>query len=164
MTKYFVGIIGSLLALLSGVWLVLAPSALAYQPQGAAWINATYADFWTGLPLLVVSLVGLVMYALGLVEELKRRGILERRPLPQAQQVRASGMPAGSEVATSGSSSHSSNIEQVLLPMVEAMLKDMRDRRQDGEQNREWDLGMDRPAAPNIHYRSPGSEEERSTQ
>ena len=35
MTKHFVGIIGAVLSAFVGVWLLVAPSALAYQPEGA---------------------------------------------------------------------------------------------------------------------------------
>ena len=126
MTKYLIGAFGALLGALGGAWLMLAPFALAYQPSGADWADPTYADFWTGLPLVVVSLIGLFAYALGLVGELQRRGIIERRTEPQAQQVQAAGMPAGNAQGDS-----QVNMEQVLLPLVTAMLKDMQDRERD---------------------------------
>ena len=113
MTKYVIGAFGALLGALGGAWLMLAPFALAYQPSGADWTDPTYTDFWTGLPLLVISLIGLVAYALGLVGELRRREIIERRAEPQA-----AGVPSGSQ----------DNMEQVLLPLLTAMLKDMQDR------------------------------------
>ena len=121
MTKYLVGAFGALLGALGGAWLMLAPFALAYQPSGADWADPTYTDFWTGLPLVVVSLIGLIAYILGLVGELRRRGIIERRTEPQEQQ--AAGMPAGSAEGDS-----QVNMEQILLPLVTAMLKDMQDR------------------------------------
>ncbi|MBA2346402.1 MAG: hypothetical protein H0V83_15190, partial [Rubrobacter sp.] len=76
MTKYFIGAVGALIGVLAGAWLMLAPFALAYQPSGADWADPTYTDFWTGLPLLIVSLVGLVVYAAGLVGEMRERGII----------------------------------------------------------------------------------------
>ena len=121
MTKYLVGAFGALLGALGGAWLMLAPFALAYQPSGADWADPTYTDFWTGLPLVVVSLIGLIAYILGLVGELRRRGIIERRTEPQEQQ--AAGMLAGSTEDDS-----QVNMEQILLPLVTAMLKDMQDR------------------------------------
>jgi len=78
MTKYVVGATGALLSALIGTWLMLAPFALAYQGSGADWTDPTYVDFWTGLPLLVISVAGLILYASGLVEELRRRGIMRR--------------------------------------------------------------------------------------
>jgi hypothetical protein len=74
MTKYIIGMVGSFGTLLAGAWLMLAPFALGYQPSGAAWVNATVTDFWTGVILLVISLVGLLLYGLGLTAELRRLG------------------------------------------------------------------------------------------
>jgi hypothetical protein len=125
-SKYFIGMAGALGGMLVGAWLMLAPFALAYQPSGADWADPTYTDFWSGLPILVVSLIGLVTYALGLVAELRRRGIIERKEAPQAQRARAAGIPAGGETLT-----NAGDIEQILLPLVAAMLKDMQDRRQE---------------------------------
>jgi heme exporter protein D len=129
-TKYFIGMVGALGGALIGAWLMLAPFALAYQPSGADWADPTKTDFWTGLAILVISLVGLVMYAVGLIGELRRRGIIEqRKEAPQedqqtAQQVQAAGMPAGG-----GTQAGSGDMEQILLPLVTAMLKDMQDQR-----------------------------------
>ena len=118
MTKYVIGASGALLAALGGVWLMLAPFALAYQPSGTDWADPTYTDFWTGLPLLVISLIGIVAYVLGLVGELRGRGIIERRAEPQAASLQATNAQVGSQ----------GNMEQVLLPLLTAMLKDMQDR------------------------------------
>ena len=122
MTKYFVGMVGALGGMLIGAWLMLAPFALAYQPSGADWADSTYVDFWSGLAILAVSLIGLIAYALGLVGELRRRGIIERRETPQARQVQAD-VPAGGVP-----SADAADIERILLPLVTAMLKDMQDR------------------------------------
>jgi hypothetical protein len=125
-TKYVIGATGALLGALAGVWLMLAPFALAYQGSGADWADPTFVDFWTGLPLLVVSLVGSILYVSGLVEELRRRGIMRRPYAAPAEQ------PQGSPQANA--SSQENNMEQVLMPLVTAMLKDMqeRDRERDG--------------------------------
>jgi hypothetical protein len=132
-----IGMIGALAGMLVGAWLMLAPTALAYQPSGADWVDATYTDFWSGVAILVISLIGLIAYALGLAGELRRRGIIERRETPQAQQAQATTTPTGGE-APGGSG----DLEQILLPLVTAMLKDMQDRR-------EGDGGTFRsPAAP----------------
>ncbi len=128
MTKYFTGAVGALLGALAGAWLMLAPFALAYQNSGADWADPTYVDFWTGLPLVVISVVGFILYVMGLVEELRRRGVM-RRPYAPEQQTQPAGAPPDNAPAQQG------NMEQVLMPLVTAMLKDMqeRDRKQDGE-------------------------------
>ena len=127
MAKYVIGATGALLGALVGAWLMLAPFALAYQAQGADWADPTYVDFWTGLPLAVISVVGLILYVSGLVEELRRRGIVRR---PYAN-------PAGQAPGITGGDTSENNMEQVLLPLVTAMLKDMqeRDRAHQGTSN-----------------------------
>jgi hypothetical protein len=126
-TKYLIGMVGALAGMLIGGWLMLAPFALAYQSSGAEWADPTYTDFWSGLAILVISLIGLIMYVLGLFGELRRRGIIEpREEVPEAQ---AASMPVG------GTQGGSGEIEQILLPLVTAMLKDMQDqqkREEDG--------------------------------
>ena len=123
MPKYFIGATGALLGALVGAWLMLAPFALAYQNSGADWADPTFVDFWTGLPLLIVSVVGMILYVSGLVEELRRRGIM-RRPYATtpAEQPQAQGDPAENAQGSDN------NMEQVLLPLVTAMLKDMQER------------------------------------
>ena len=120
MVKYVVGATGALLGALAGAWLTLAPFALAYQGAGADWADPTFVDFWTGLPLVVVSVAGLILYVSGLVEELRRRGVMRRPYASTAEQVPGgpSGNAAGSE----------NDMEQILLPLVTAMLKDMQER------------------------------------
>jgi ABC-type amino acid transport system permease subunit len=127
MVKYVIGAVGALLGALVGAWLMLAPFALAYQSSGADWADPTYVDFWTGLPLLVVSVVGLILYVSGLVEELRRRGIMRRPYAEPAGQQQAPGAPPDN---ASGSDN---NMEQILLPLVAAMLKDMQERDRDKE-------------------------------
>ena len=122
MVKYVIGATGALLGALVGAWLMLAPFALAYQNSGADWADPTFVDFWTGLPLLIVSVVGLILYVSGLVEELRRRGIM-RRPY-----VEPAGQPPAPVEASDNASGSENNMEQVLLPLVTAMLKDMQER------------------------------------
>jgi hypothetical protein len=122
MVKYVIGAVGALLGALVGAWLMLAPFALAYQNAGADWADPTYVDFWTGLPLLVVSVVGLILYVSGLVEELRRRGIMRRPYAEPAGQPQAQGGPS------EDASGSENNMEQILLPLVTAMLKDMQER------------------------------------
>ncbi len=119
MTKYVVGGVGALLGVLGGLWLMLAPFAQGYQPSGANWADATKTDFWTGIALILVSLVGLIMYALSLVGELRARGIIEKRAKPEPPQVQSQEVAGGQD----------NNIEQVLLPLVTAMLRDMQQQR-----------------------------------
>jgi len=129
MVKYVIGAVGALLGALAGAWLMLAPFALAYQSSGANWADPTFVDFWTGLPLLVVSVVGLILYVSGLVEELRRRGIMRRPYAGPAGQQQAPDQPPDN---ASGSDN---NMEQILLPLVTAMLKDMQERDKETSNN-----------------------------
>jgi len=122
MAKHFVGIIGALLGAFVGAWLLVAPSALAYQPEGADWADPTFVDFWTGLPLTVISGVGLILYSLGLAEELRNRGILRRRTHEDA--------PSRDTEAQTVPSQRQSDVEQSLVPLMAAILQDMQEQRQ----------------------------------
>jgi hypothetical protein len=122
MVKYVIGATGAVLGALAGAWLMLAPFALAYQNSGADWADPTFVDFWTGLPLLIISVVGVILYVSGLVEELRRRGIMRR---PYAEPA---GQPQTTGELSDNASGSENNMEQVLLPLVTAMLKDMQER------------------------------------
>jgi hypothetical protein len=157
-TKYLIGMVGALGGMLVGGWLMLAPFALAYQSSGADWADPTYTDFWSGMAILVISLIGLIAYAAGLAGELRRRGIIEEHTEPpQVQQAQAAGTPVvpngGETPARSGD-----NVEQILLPLVTAMLKDMQEdqRRREDDNNKppqrgpapKWQLDPERRAQP----------------
>ena len=129
MTKYFIGAVGSLLGILAGAWLMLAPTALAYQPDGAGWVDATKVDFWSGAGLILLSVAGLIMFIFSLVEELRNMGVIERKEKEETEQEEAPEAAEAEEPA-----SQQTDVEQVLLPLVNAMLKDMQDQqRREGE-------------------------------
>ena len=46
----------TLLLAAAGVWIVVAPTAVGFQPDGAAWAPGTYNDVIVGGLLVVVSL------------------------------------------------------------------------------------------------------------
>lgn len=79
LSKYFWGLAASLVTLLAGAWLMLAPFALGYQPYGAGWIDKTNNDFWFGLGILVVSLIGIVLFVASLVGHLRAVGVVRSR-------------------------------------------------------------------------------------
>jgi hypothetical protein len=73
MSKYFAGILGSLAGTALGIWLVIAQFILAYQPRGAAWVSDSWADLFSGVVVLLLSLTGLALYSLGLRQEMSRQ-------------------------------------------------------------------------------------------
>lgn len=120
MTKHFIGMVGALLGALAGAWLMVAPFALAYQPEGANWADPTFTDFWTGLPLVIISLVGLAAYGSGLIEELRERGIMRRRVYENAA-------PGADEAQHS---TQQGDLLQTLAPLISALLADLQEQQQ----------------------------------
>jgi hypothetical protein len=51
----------SLLFAAAGVWIVLAPTVIGYQPAGQPWIDATKNDVFVGGLLILVSLAVLAV-------------------------------------------------------------------------------------------------------
>lgn len=78
--RYFVGLAGAAGGALTGIWLVTSPFALAYQPGGAAWAEATRVGVFTGLAVLAVSVTGAGLLVADLVAELRNAGVLPARP------------------------------------------------------------------------------------
>lgn len=78
--RYFVGLAGAAGGALTGIWLVTSPFALAYQPGGVAWAEATRVGVFTGLAVLAVSVTGAGLLVADLVAELRNAGVLAARP------------------------------------------------------------------------------------
>ena len=83
LAKYFWGIATSLITLLTGAWLMLAPFAIGFQSSGD-WIKATQDDFWTGLVVAIVSLLSLLLFVFSLRRELRAAGLIPDQPKPVA--------------------------------------------------------------------------------
>ena len=65
---------------LAGGWLMLSPWALGEQPSGN-WTSVTQAQFFTGLGLVVLAILGLCLVALQTVQSIREAGVLAgRRP------------------------------------------------------------------------------------
>jgi hypothetical protein len=93
-TRFYVGILGGIAGMLSGAWLMLAPFALGYQPENAAWADATKVDVFTGIGILVLGLVSVAAFAAGLAATLRAEGALPpraRRAVPPPEPVEATG-------------------------------------------------------------------------
>jgi hypothetical protein len=93
-TRFYVGILGGIAGVLGGAWLILAPFALGYQPESAAWADATKVDVFTGIGILVLGLVSVAAFAAGLAATLRAEGALPsrvRRAAPPPEPVEATG-------------------------------------------------------------------------
>ncbi|MFI9558923.1 hypothetical protein [Nonomuraea endophytica] len=118
MIRKFVGAVTAALALLAGLWLMIAPFALGTQPEGADWTDTTNSEFFTGLGVAVVALVGAGAFIAAIYEELVARGLVTVRQRP-AEPEPAPAPPAGAS---------SAELATMLAPLVEALREDMRTR------------------------------------
>src|SRR5579862_7889436 len=82
--KYYVGLGASLLTLLTGAWLILAPFALGFQPYTGDWTDATKNDFWFGIGISVVALAGMILFAMALLTTLRQAELLPAQARPRA--------------------------------------------------------------------------------
>ncbi|HET8628502.1 MAG TPA: hypothetical protein VFL91_13860 [Thermomicrobiales bacterium] len=118
---YWVLAVG-LVTLLIGAWLMIAPFALGYQPYGAGWADATLNDFWFGLGVVLVSLAGLVLFALALLGDLRAAGVVRPRPRPQPVARRAA--PEAPTAAPPAD-----DLERTLATLAAALAADLAERR-----------------------------------
>jgi hypothetical protein len=110
-----VGAIGAAFAMLVGGWLMLAPFALGYQPDGADWVDPTHADFWAGLGLLVVGVIVLLLSAVDLVGRLRAAGAIGGGARPE---------PAAAEPAGPPAPAQDDELTSLLKPLIAALSQD----------------------------------------
>ncbi|MGH3503258.1 MAG: hypothetical protein ACRDQA_20540, partial [Nocardioidaceae bacterium] len=79
MTRRLAGATVSCLAVLGGLWIVLAPFALGIQASGADWTDETTTDVATGLGLAAVGLIGVIAFAVATRYHLLERGAVAPR-------------------------------------------------------------------------------------
>ncbi|GAA3249632.1 hypothetical protein [Nonomuraea helvata] len=116
MIRKFVGTVAAALAVLAGLWLMIAPFVLGTQPEDADWTNATQSEFFSGLGVAVVGLIGAICFVAAIYEELVARGLVvvrQRRPEPEPEPVPAAPQASSAELAT------------LLAPLVEALREDL---------------------------------------
>ncbi|TYB45893.1 hypothetical protein FXF51_59720 [Nonomuraea sp. PA05] len=125
MIRKFVGAVAAALAVLAGLWLMIAPFALGTQPEDADWANATQSEFFTGLGVAVVGLVGAIAFVLAIQEELVVRGLIapKQRPEPEPEPVPVAAAPQAS----------SAELASLLAPLVEALREDLHQTSRTGE-------------------------------
>ena len=139
--KYIWGMVASLIILLVGGWLILAPFALGYQPYGASWDSQTTNDFVTGIPVAVVALVSFSFFFLSMLGALRAAGILAARQSPQVP------VAAPAPVAMPpAQASQQSELDQTLATLAAALAADLTSRRQAGSNqgNQQLDQPVDR--------------------
>ncbi|MEU4549147.1 hypothetical protein [Nonomuraea dietziae] len=116
MIRKFVGAVAAVLALLAGLWLMIAPFALGTQPESEDWSNPTITEFSTGLGVAVIGLAGTAAFAAAIYEDLVTRGLVTvRRRAPEPEPAPA---PAPTGVS-------SAELATMLAPLVEALREDL---------------------------------------
>lgn len=123
--KYIVGMAASLIILLAGGWLILAPFALGYQPYGADWASQTTNDFVVGICVAAVALGACVLFFTSMLGSLRAAGILAAR---QRAQTQATAAPE--QVAAS----YQSDLDRTLTTLAAALAADLSARRQGGSE------------------------------
>ncbi|MEV4159256.1 hypothetical protein [Nonomuraea dietziae] len=114
MIRTFVGAVAAVLALLAGLWLMIAPLALGTQPESADWSDPTITEFSTGLGVAVIGLAGAAAFAAAIYENLVTRGLVTvRRRAPE---------PA---IAPAPTGASSAELATMLAPLVEALREDL---------------------------------------
>jgi hypothetical protein len=127
--KYIVGMVASLLLLLAGGWLILAPFALGYQRYGADWTSQTVNDFTVGIPAAVVALGAFLLFFFALLGALRAAGMLAARQ--QAQQPTTAPVAYPSPMgAPQASGSNQSDLDRTLATLAAALAADLTTRRQ----------------------------------
>ncbi|NUR89773.1 MAG: hypothetical protein HOY71_37315 [Nonomuraea sp.] len=125
MIRKFVGAVAAALALIAGLWLMIAPFALGTQADGADWTDPTLSEFWTGLGVAVVGLIGIVAFVAAIYEDLLKRGLVVKRERPAPEPE------APAVVAPQGASS--AELASLLAPLVEALREDMQNTGRSGD-------------------------------
>ncbi|MEU4231918.1 hypothetical protein AB0F17_47130 [Nonomuraea sp. NPDC026600] len=130
MIRKFVGAVAAALAFMAGLWLTIAPFALGTQPENADWTDPTTSEFFTGLGVAVVGLIGVAAFVAAIHEQLVVRGLVAVR------QKQAEPEPEPVAPAPQGSSAE---LASLLAPLVEALREDLNnagrggDHRQNGK-------------------------------
>jgi hypothetical protein len=131
--KHIWGMAASLIILLAGGWLILAPFALGYQPYGADWVSQTTNDFWVGIPVAVVALISFMLFFVSLIASLRAAGVLLVQPRLQQQTLAMAPGPAmmqtPSPVAPAAYESQS-DLDRTLATLAAALAADLNNRRQ----------------------------------
>ncbi|HYT34350.1 MAG TPA: hypothetical protein VEL69_04895 [Ktedonobacteraceae bacterium] len=123
--KYIWGMTASLIILLAGGWLILAPFALGYQPYGADWVNQTTNSFVVGICVALVALLALALFFMSLLGSLRAAGVLAARAQATATYQAQATMPQAPSQAQS-------DLDKTLATLAAALAADLSSRRQAG--------------------------------
>ncbi|MCL4351069.1 MAG: hypothetical protein M1318_00230 [Firmicutes bacterium] len=131
MSKYLWPIATLTVVLLAGVALLLWPFALgmAHGP----WSKAVYSDVWSGVGVVVIALLGLGSWLMALRQEMRKRGLIQAIETKSASRPKAvsQSSPAPGAVSDSGA-----DLDSLLKPLAESVLRDLTRQLQNKEERR----------------------------
>jgi hypothetical protein len=119
-TPFIAGFAGATCVILIGIWLVAAPFAVGYQPDGAEWVDATIIGVATGAGVILFGLATLLVVARALRAEVRRRGLA-----PGAQPAPTDG-DAGADADDEQHVAQPADLDTVLATLAAALLEDVR--------------------------------------
>jgi len=130
-TPFIAGLAGASTVILVGVWLIIAPFAVGYQPDGADWADTTIIGVATGTAVILLGLLTLLVVGGALRAELRRRGLA-----PSARTE-----PTDGDAAVAGDDDqqppiHAGDLDTVLASLAAALLQDVRDGHHDPNPDR----------------------------
>jgi hypothetical protein len=103
---------------LAGGWLMLSPWALGQQPSGKDWTSVTQTEFFTGLGLVVLAILGLGLVASQAISALREAGVLGRRETPgSAREAR--------RASDGASPPDSAELETALVGLAQALTREL---------------------------------------
>jgi hypothetical protein len=122
---FIAGFAGGAIVTLIGIWLAVAPFAVGYQPDGADWVDATIIGVATGVALIVLGLVTIVVLAVGLRDEARRRGLAPTTSAA-AGELEPEPVDPGDHDPSEPADLETVDLETVLAPLAAALLEDLR--------------------------------------
>ena len=103
---------------LAGGWLMLSPWALGQQPSGKDWTSVTRTEFFTGLGLVVLAVLGFGLLVMQILNALREAGILV--PSEPARRGAQNGSRAAGAPDTS-----SPEFESALIGLAQALTREL---------------------------------------
>ena len=130
MSKYLWPIATLAIVLLAGIAVLLWPFALGMTH--GTWSKAGYTDFWSGVGVVVIALLGLGSWLGALRREMRKCGLIQAtekkpasRPKPVAQ------LSAPGVTTDSGT-----DLDTLLKPLAESVLRDLTRQLQNKDERR----------------------------
>lgn len=124
--KYYWGIAASLIGLLTGIWLIIAPFALGYQAYGADWVDQTKNNFFVGIAVVIVALISTLLFVRSLMSELHAVGLVRPQPRPEAvEAAQMAAMPSAPAVSPA-----QADLDRTIANLAAVLAADLAERRQ----------------------------------